>query len=414
MTQGQGSDDWIAYRRADAEWVEALAQPLGDEGLTVFYDEFDGRSGAIPGSANVNLVVISLNAGWATGWRDAMARTEELDELVRFFLSTDRYLHGWMAAIVGAAGMDKTSLARYLAHRLRDQFPAGQLFCGVGGRSSQSRVLRPLLDALGVPRSELFESPTAQIEAYRVLTAGRRMLLVLDGVRGTGAAVARSGGRRRAGAHRPACHPGGARSARRCADPHRPARPAAPRAPRAERRGALRDLTVPEQEPTAERLPAGLLRAYQALPAEDRALFRRMELLLDPEVEVGLGAALIDSSAEESEESLTGLVEAQLVEPSGAGRYRVRELARDLARERLGAEEGEQDRQAALRRALRWLAARARYQPDARIARDFWTADDTLGYTQYADAIAAFIRHDETRPPLTIGVKAPWGPARRR
>lgn len=40
---------------------------------------------------------------------------------------------------------------------------------------------------------------------------------------------------------------------------------------------------------------------------------------------------------------------------------------------------------------------------------DFWTIRDELGYADYAEAIAAFIQHDDTRPPLTIGIKAPWG-----
>jgi hypothetical protein len=48
-------------------------------------------------------------------------------------------------------------------------------------------------------------------------------------------------------------------------------------------------------------------------------------------------------------------------------------------------------------------------RPSAAIARDFWTVEDRLGYDFYADAIAEFIRHRDTRPPLTIGIKAPWG-----
>jgi KAP family P-loop domain/Putative peptidoglycan binding domain len=50
-----------------------------------------------------------------------------------------------------------------------------------------------------------------------------------------------------------------------------------------------------------------------------------------------------------------------------------------------------------------------RDQPEPQIARDYWTIEDRLGYRPYADAIAAFIRHRDTKPPLTIGVKAPWG-----
>ncbi len=49
------------------------------------------------------------------------------------------------------------------------------------------------------------------------------------------------------------------------------------------------------------------------------------------------------------------------------------------------------------------------YRPSATISRDYWTVDDHLGYDFYADAVGAFIQHKDTRPPLTIGIKAPWG-----
>jgi hypothetical protein len=40
---------------------------------------------------------------------------------------------------------------------------------------------------------------------------------------------------------------------------------------------------------------------------------------------------------------------------------------------------------------------------------DKWTLDDQLNYSLYADAIAEFIRHPDTKPPLAIGILAPWG-----
>jgi KAP family P-loop domain/Putative peptidoglycan binding domain len=49
------------------------------------------------------------------------------------------------------------------------------------------------------------------------------------------------------------------------------------------------------------------------------------------------------------------------------------------------------------------------HRPEARISRDFWTAEDFLGYDFYADAIKEFILHRDTQPPLVIGIKAPWG-----
>lgn len=53
--------------------------------------------------------------------------------------------------------------------------------------------------------------------------------------------------------------------------------------------------------------------------------------------------------------------------------------------------------------------ARAAFQAEPKVARDYWTIEDRLGARPHAEAIAAFIRHKDTEPPLTIGIKAPWG-----
>jgi KAP family P-loop domain len=47
--------------------------------------------------------------------------------------------------------------------------------------------------------------------------------------------------------------------------------------------------------------------------------------------------------------------------------------------------------------------------PRSHLTRDYWTLDDQLEYRPFAHAIASFIRHPDSRPPLTIGVKGPWG-----
>ncbi|MCW2881735.1 MAG: hypothetical protein JWQ95_5835 [Sphaerisporangium sp.] len=57
----------------------------------------------------------------------------------------------------------------------------------------------------------------------------------------------------------------------------------------------------------------------------------------------------------------------------------------------------------------RWRAARRAVQPRARLTGDRWTIHDRLGHRVHAEAIAAFVRHPDTRPPLTIGIKGPWG-----
>jgi len=60
----------------------------------------------------------------------------------------------------------------------------------------------------------------------------------------------------------------------------------------------------------------------------------------------------------------------------------------------------------------RWHALQAavgRVGPEPKLAHDFWTLTDRLGHEPYASAIARFIRHRDTRSPLTIGIAAPWG-----
>ncbi|MEV7197378.1 P-loop NTPase fold protein [Streptomyces sp. NPDC093510] len=49
------------------------------------------------------------------------------------------------------------------------------------------------------------------------------------------------------------------------------------------------------------------------------------------------------------------------------------------------------------------------YTPEPTASNDYWTTVDELGYQPYAIAISEFIRHEDTAPPLTIGVKGPWG-----
>lgn len=47
--------------------------------------------------------------------------------------------------------------------------------------------------------------------------------------------------------------------------------------------------------------------------------------------------------------------------------------------------------------------------PFLNIVNDKWTVEDALGYDDYAEAIAHFIKHKDTAPPLAISVQAPWG-----
>lgn len=89
-----------------------------------------------------------------------------------------------VVAISGPPGIGKTSLAVHLGHRLRRHYPDGQLFGTLGGTDPESAgaTLGRVLRALGVTGSAIPESAPERAAVYRSRLAGRRVLLVVDGV----------------------------------------------------------------------------------------------------------------------------------------------------------------------------------------------------------------------------------------
>lgn len=90
-----------------------------------------------------------------------------------------------IALITGTAGVGKTELAVRWAHRVRRQFPDGQLYIDLRGYDARApmrpiEALAQFLRALGVPPEQV---PTGEEEAtalYRTVLADRRALVVLD------------------------------------------------------------------------------------------------------------------------------------------------------------------------------------------------------------------------------------------
>jgi DNA-binding SARP family transcriptional activator/DNA-binding XRE family transcriptional regulator len=91
-----------------------------------------------------------------------------------------------IAALTGMAGIGKTALAVYWAHRVADEFPDGQLFANLRGFSQSGAPVTPteavcgFLTALGVSSARIPADTDGQAALYRSLLVDRRMLIVLD------------------------------------------------------------------------------------------------------------------------------------------------------------------------------------------------------------------------------------------
>ncbi|SDO10635.1 AfsR/SARP family transcriptional regulator [Lentzea jiangxiensis] len=96
---------------------------------------------------------------------------------------------GPVLLVTGPAGVGKTALALHWAHRVRDEFPDGQLYVDVHGYDPNrepleiGEVLNRFLRALGVPAGDTPVSVDERSALLRTLLADRRMLVMLDNVR---------------------------------------------------------------------------------------------------------------------------------------------------------------------------------------------------------------------------------------
>jgi tetratricopeptide (TPR) repeat protein len=94
-----------------------------------------------------------------------------------------------ISAVDGMAGIGKTALAVYWAHRVADRFPDGQLYVNlrgfdpVGSPVAPAEAVRGFLDAFEVPAERIPVGVQAQSSLYRSILAGRRVLVVLDNAR---------------------------------------------------------------------------------------------------------------------------------------------------------------------------------------------------------------------------------------
>ncbi|MGP4111077.1 AfsR/SARP family transcriptional regulator [Streptomyces sp. 4N509B] len=321
-----------------------------------------------------------------------VGRDAELSELDDLLATTPAAV----AALAGTAGVGKTALAVHWAHRARDRFPDGQLYVDLRGYGPDQPLapqdaLAGFLRALGMEGRALPQSLPERAARFRTLTAGRRMLIVLDNAHtvaqvrpllpggpscftlvtsrdALAGLVAREGAHRvrlerlpptdahrllrellggRAGSEPEAAEalvercvrlPLALRIAGELIRSHPALTVAGLAEELAERQGVLDLLDLDDDPHTAVR-PVFSWSYGRLAPAEAR-VFRLVGLHPGPDTDAHAVAALAGRGVRETRRSLDVLLRAHLVEQTGKGRYRQHDLLRDYAAE-LAADEAE-------------------------------------------------------------------------
>ena len=321
-----------------------------------------------------------------------------------------------IAAITGGGGLGKTTLAVYVAHRIAERFPDGQLYVDLNGAFPNAltpeTVLGQWLHALGEDPAELPAGLDERAARYRSLLSRRRMLVVLDNARdveqirpllpaaNTCAVLITSRSRlaelpgayklslsklpddeatillaQLAGAARLAAEPEATAELLRACD----GMPLALRIAGA-RLGARANWAVStlarrlsDCRRRLDELAIGDLAArasfdvsYAALarPGFDGPLsleraFRLLGLVSGPDISLPAAAALLGLSETAAELVLEALVDTHLLDSPEPGRYRLHDLIRLYAAERAADEETGQSRTEAVSRLICWYLATA-------------------------------------------------------
>ncbi|WNV88415.1 BTAD domain-containing putative transcriptional regulator [Umezawaea sp. Da 62-37] len=165
---GPGPELRAAQQRVLAQQASSVPPPVGTPGAAVRL-----RPAQLPADLPA-----------FTGRRAVLADLEAL-------LPADRVSSGStvICAIDGMPGTGKTTLAVHLAHRMADRYPDGQLYVNLrgfdlsGAAMDPAEALRGLLGALDVLPTRMPSTVDEQVGLYRSLTAGKRMLVVLDNAR---------------------------------------------------------------------------------------------------------------------------------------------------------------------------------------------------------------------------------------
>jgi DNA-binding SARP family transcriptional activator/tetratricopeptide (TPR) repeat protein len=168
---GRRADALEAYRRTRATLVEETGIEPGAELRGVHAEVLRGDSCAP--AKEPDWPICQLPADVA----DFSGRDREVDELVEAFG------HASLVVLSGEPGVGKSSLAVRVAHRLRGEYPDGQLYAHLAGATRPrgvDGVLTDLLRSLGVTGPAIPDDLQAKAAVFRSRLADRRVLVVLD------------------------------------------------------------------------------------------------------------------------------------------------------------------------------------------------------------------------------------------
>ena len=368
-----------------------------------------------------------------------------------------------ISAVAGMAGVGKSALAIHVAHRLKARFPDAQLYVDLRGADGQPldpfNVLARFLWALGVEDQFVPESLEDRASLYRSRLADRQALVLLDNAHneaqvrpllpGSPSCAVLVTSRRRLSALEGATVVdlevmpydealellGQLANAERVQSGPEAARKIiclCGRLPLAIRIAGrkLRDRPHWNLENYASRLDderqrlgqlqlgdldvrASFALSYRDLVADDARLFRLLAAAGDissPE----LAALLLEVGLDTAGETLERLVDLQLLESAGNGRYRFHDLMRLFACEKLEQEESPEERQAARSRAERWYltASDIHFYSQAAILDRYVHSSTPSANPEMVEAILAVLatREDLRRYFFRSRPNAAWAP----
>jgi DNA-binding SARP family transcriptional activator/tetratricopeptide (TPR) repeat protein len=341
-----------------------------------------------------------------------------------------------IAVVNGAGGLGKTTLAVHAAHRVRAQFPDGQLYVDLLGASAEpaqpGEVLARFLRDLGVEGDKVPAHDDERAALYRTRLTGRRVLILLDNARdaaqvrqllpGSSACAVLVTTRNRTpdlvstrfvdlnvledsealglfsrvvGPERAAAEPDAtAEVLVACAGLPLAIRICAARlAARRQWRVGTLAARLRNEHRRLDELSIGDLAvrasfqvSYDSLRSSGRGIdparvFRLLGLWQGSSISLVAASALVGASEDDTADALETLVDANLLESPAPDWYRLHDLLRVYATERAEAEEDESARGEAVGRLLRWYLDTAEAAADAvspgryRVPREPATAD---------------------------------------